>query len=295
MDYIYTIIYRFEGISDNNLVEDKIVYQDDALDITVLLTNDINRHCLNLDTGLACASLLLRGMFGGEKLQELPIAIDAEVRKMQKERRSKKKSGAYAVILIKGNADLDINENLQIETDQFRICFDAIDKKFIQSSVENMIDRKLVEVIISLSNAMNISVIAEGVESEAQLDIIKGLSCDLYQGYLFSKALSYDDTIKLIEETKKELVEIKSPIVYLKDEEYEINEDNGEIEKLERMAIGENGVELVLPTLFPVENVRLINEVYTEDIFWNGYEEKGAVDNLKAMIDDYFSFLNVWK
>ena len=51
----------------------------------------------------------------------------------------------------------------------------------------------------------------------------------------------------------------------------------------------------VLPTLFPVENIRLINEVYTEDIFWNGYEEKGAVDNLKAMVNDYLNFLNVWK
>ncbi len=147
MDYIYTIIYRFEGISDNNLVEDKIVYQDDALDITVLLTNDINRHCLNLDTGLACASLLLRGMFGGEKLQELPIAIDAEVRKMQKERRSKKKSGAYAVILIKRNADLDINENLHRKTDQFCICFNAIDKNFLRKQHKE----KIHSIISSLS------------------------------------------------------------------------------------------------------------------------------------------------
>jgi hypothetical protein len=91
------------------------------------------------------------------------------------------------------------------------------------------------------------------------------------------------------EEIKKELVEIKSPIVYLK------NEDNGDIEKIERIAIKENGIELVLPTMFPVENIRLINEVYTENIFWNGYEEKGAVDNLKAMVDDYLNFLNIWK
>ena len=73
-----------------------------------------------------------------------------------------------------------------------------IDKKFIQSSVDNLIDRKLVEVIVSLSKAMDILVIAEGVESKAQLDVIRDLYCDLYQGYLFSKALSYDDTIKLI-------------------------------------------------------------------------------------------------
>lgn len=147
MDYYYTIIYRFEGISDSNLVEDKIVYQDDTNGITVLLTNDINRHCFKIDTGLACASLLLRGMFGGEKLQELPIAIDTEVTKIQEERVSKKKTGAYAVIIIKGNEKLTINQKLHRETDQFRICFDAIDK----DSIKNQHKEKIHSIVSSLS------------------------------------------------------------------------------------------------------------------------------------------------
>ena len=147
MNYIYTIIYRFEGISDSNPIEDKIVYQDDALGITVLLTNDINRHCLQLDTGLACASLLLRGILGGKKLQEFSIAIDAEVTKIQEERESKKKSGTYAVIFIKGNAELNINENLLRETDQFRICFDAIDKDALRKQHKE----KIYSIVSSLS------------------------------------------------------------------------------------------------------------------------------------------------
>ena len=89
------------------------------------------------------------------------------------------------------------------------------------------------------------------------------------------------------EEERKELVEIKSPVVYLK------NEDNGDIEKIERIAIKENGIELVLPTMFPVESIKILNEIYTENIFWESYEEKGTVDNLKAMISDYLQFLNI--
>lgn len=147
MDYIYINIYRFEGISGNNLDEDKILYQDDARGITVLLTNDINRHCLKLDTGLACASLLLRGMFGGEKLQDLPIAIDAEVTKIQEERASKKKTGTHAVIIVKGNAELNINQKLHRETDQFRICFDAIDKESLQKLHKD----KIHSIVSSLS------------------------------------------------------------------------------------------------------------------------------------------------
>jgi len=147
MDYIYINIYRFEGISGNNLDEDKILYQDDARGITVLLTNDINRHCLKLDTGLACANLLLRGMFGGEKLQDLPIAIDAEVTKIQEERASKKKTGTHAVIIVKGNAELNINQKLHRETDQFRICFDAIDKESLQKLHKD----KIHSIVSSLS------------------------------------------------------------------------------------------------------------------------------------------------
>jgi len=128
MDYNYIVIYRFEGISDNNLDEDKTVYENETNGIAVILSKDINRHCLKIDTGLAAAGLLLRGMFADDKLQELPLAIDAEVRKIQEERVTKKKTGAYAVIIIKGNAELNINQKLHNETEQFRICFDAIDK-----------------------------------------------------------------------------------------------------------------------------------------------------------------------
>ena len=93
MEYIYINIYRFEGISGHDLEKDKIVYQDNANGITVLLTNNVNRHCLKLDTGLAAASLLLRGMFGGEKLQDLPIVIDAEVAKIRRKSIKEKDGG----------------------------------------------------------------------------------------------------------------------------------------------------------------------------------------------------------
>lgn len=161
MDYIYTIIYRFEGISDNNLVEDKIVYQKDAFGISVLLTNDINRHCLNIDTGLASAKLLLCGMFSGEKVQDLPKAIEAGVTEIQEKRGTKKKSGAYAVITIKGYAELDINEKSYRKTDQFSICFDAIDK----DSLRNQHKEKIYSIVSSLSMSTSPEYHAEKISS----------------------------------------------------------------------------------------------------------------------------------
>jgi len=139
MDYKHIVIYRLEGISDNNLDSDKTVYEDDTKGVSVILSKDVNRHCLMLDTGIAAAGCLLRGMFGDKKIQELPSAIDAEVRKIQDERVSKKNTGAYAVIIIKGDAELNIRESLHKETEQFRICFDATNKESIQSQHKDII------------------------------------------------------------------------------------------------------------------------------------------------------------
>lgn len=163
MEYNYTVIYKFEGISSSNLEEDKIVYEDDLLGITVVLTNDINRHCLILDTGLACASLLLRGMFGGEKIQELPIAIDAEVTKIQEERVLKVKTAVYAVINFKGQAELDIKENLCRETDQYRICFDAIDKEFLRDQHKEEVHSIVSSLSISTSPEYHAELISSGI------------------------------------------------------------------------------------------------------------------------------------
>ncbi len=161
MNYIYTIIYRFEGISDTNLVEDKVVCKDDVIGITVLLTKDINRHCIYIDTGLACAGLILRGMLADDKLQKLPEAIKVKLQKIQESRRQKKKSGAYVVIIIKGNEELNIDKKLHKEIDQFHICFDAIEK----DSLRNQHKEKVHSIVSSLSMCTDPAYHAERISS----------------------------------------------------------------------------------------------------------------------------------
>ncbi len=163
MDYKYTIVYRLEAISNSNLDEDKVVYQDEALRIIVVLTSDVNSHCLSIDRELACASLLLRGMLGDEKKKELSTAIDSEIKKIQAERLSQNKSGTYAVINISGHAELNINENLLRETDHFRITFDAIDKNSIRNQHKERIYAIVASLAISTSPEYHAERIASGI------------------------------------------------------------------------------------------------------------------------------------
>ena len=64
-----------------------------------------------------------------------------------------------------------------------------IDKSFMDRVLEDHSDQKIVETIIALAQALDLIVIAEGVENAAQADFLKSVSCNKAQGYLYSKPL----------------------------------------------------------------------------------------------------------
>ncbi len=67
-----------------------------------------------------------------------------------------------------------------------------IDKSFINDIVENDDDKRIVQVIIALARALDLEVVAEGVETREQLDLLKKYGCNLIQGYYFSKPIPND-------------------------------------------------------------------------------------------------------
>ncbi|MEX2515424.1 MAG: EAL domain-containing protein [Gammaproteobacteria bacterium] len=68
-----------------------------------------------------------------------------------------------------------------------------IDRAFITNLSTSAEDMAIVSAIIPLAHAMGLGVIAEGVETAEQLELLKQLNCNEYQGYLFSRPLSFDD------------------------------------------------------------------------------------------------------
>jgi len=64
-----------------------------------------------------------------------------------------------------------------------------IDRSFIITMAKNVDSMTIVSTIISLAHALNLKVIAEGVETEEQRNLLKLLKCDEMQGYLFSRPL----------------------------------------------------------------------------------------------------------
>jgi len=73
-----------------------------------------------------------------------------------------------------------------------------IDKSFIQDIDSDNADLELVKTMISMGKNLNITTVAEGVETEAQLMILKHELCDQVQGYFFKKPMRFYDLYQLV-------------------------------------------------------------------------------------------------
>jgi len=75
---------------------------------------------------------------------------------------------------------------------QFPVGKLKIDRSFIRDVVVNPDDAAIATAIIGMAKSLNLKVIAEGVEEEAQMSFLRARQCDEIQGYYFSKPLAVD-------------------------------------------------------------------------------------------------------
>lgn len=73
-----------------------------------------------------------------------------------------------------------------------------IDKSFVRKLDDDTSTQALVSSIIDLGNKMGYKMVAEGVETKKELEILKSNDCDYYQGFLFSHPLSFEDFSDLL-------------------------------------------------------------------------------------------------
>ncbi len=74
-----------------------------------------------------------------------------------------------------------------------------IDRSFVSDMIDDPEDRELIQATISMSKALNLKVVAEGVETQEQFDTLEGFGCHYSQGYLFSKPVETEAFTLLID------------------------------------------------------------------------------------------------
>ena len=73
-----------------------------------------------------------------------------------------------------------------------------MDMRFIQDIDHTEKDFWLVDVVLNIARHLQVPVVAEGVETEAQMNRLRAAGCDLIQGYYFSRPLPPEEFEKLI-------------------------------------------------------------------------------------------------
>jgi EAL domain-containing protein (putative c-di-GMP-specific phosphodiesterase class I) len=74
-----------------------------------------------------------------------------------------------------------------------------IDQSFVQDMLTDPDGASIVKAIIQLGHTLQLTVIAEGVEIDAQLAFLNESGCDEAQGYLFSRPVPADQLARLLE------------------------------------------------------------------------------------------------
>jgi diguanylate cyclase (GGDEF)-like protein/PAS domain S-box-containing protein len=76
-----------------------------------------------------------------------------------------------------------------------------IDESFVSPTTESVRNDTLLEAIVALGNKLNMTMIAEGIETDAQLDRLRQLGCELGQGFLFSPAVPAASALAMLSRT----------------------------------------------------------------------------------------------
>lgn len=83
---------------------------------------------------------------------------------------------------------------------KFPIDLLKVDRSFVSAMEDNTENGEIVRTVIALAKALNLKVVAEGIESIHQYHQLRVLGCEYGQGYLFSKPLKVDDINRLLED-----------------------------------------------------------------------------------------------
>ena len=78
-----------------------------------------------------------------------------------------------------------------------------IDKAFIDDIAKSSVDRHMAAAIISIAHNLGLKVVAEGVEDEQQLSILRRYDCEMLQGFLYSRPINADRFEKLLSENQQ--------------------------------------------------------------------------------------------
>ena len=106
--------------------------------------------------------------------------------------------------IAEGNYDLSVSSYVEKKDTREVIDIDVlkIDMRFLSKGSSEERGEKILEAVIKMAKSLDMLVIAEGVEEEKQVKMLKRLGCDYIQGYYFAKPMPKKDYVKLLQKSR---------------------------------------------------------------------------------------------
>jgi EAL domain-containing protein (putative c-di-GMP-specific phosphodiesterase class I) len=90
---------------------------------------------------------------------------------------------------------------------RWRVDSLKIDRSFVRDIATDPSDHAIVSAIVAMARSLNIQVVAEGIETWQQLEILRSMGCSLAQGFLFAKPMPATDALRFLRVEPLDLVE----------------------------------------------------------------------------------------
>ncbi len=131
------------------------------------------------------------------RLLELEITETAEDLQISKQTALLKESGFKLLMDDFGSGYSSLNVLLESPFDVIKL-----DKRFIENMMTSDKGRNILDHVLQMSTNLDITVLAEGVETKEQVDLLKGIGCDQVQGYYYAKPMPEEEFFELLKQSK---------------------------------------------------------------------------------------------
>ncbi len=154
---------------------------------------NVSRIHLRNDDCIEYLSGLIKNLGIPKELLELEITETSDERQVSTRALSLKKAGFKLLMDDFGSGYSSLNILLETPFDIIKL-----DRKFINNMTVSEKGRLILEHVVDMAKKLDLELIAEGVETKEQVDLLKKIGCDHVQGYYYAKPMPVEDFARLL-------------------------------------------------------------------------------------------------
>ncbi|MCM1126549.1 MAG: EAL domain-containing protein [Lachnospiraceae bacterium] len=130
-----------------------------------------------------------------KKLLELEITETASDQQISKKALELKEEGFTLLMDDFGSGYSSLNILLETPFDMIKL-----DKKFMENMIVSSKGRLILEQVVLMADKLELGLLAEGVETREQIDMLQNIGCDQVQGYYYAKPMPEEDFFELLKQ-----------------------------------------------------------------------------------------------